>query len=137
MPRLHEHAGAAVAGTVRLPHEARAVAVSRINVPPAGPAEDSPNGRSGCCYEETYPRMHALCPGVYEHRAMSTASPERRRCSCRCHQVGVEALGMPTMKKLLDDLGRGVLARGGRRMHGNWKGPQTARSLRANSWPLR
>jgi hypothetical protein len=48
----------------------------------------------------------------------------------------VEALGMPTLRKLLDDLARGAIVQSGRRMHGNWRGPTTARSLRANAWPL-
>ncbi|WP_042388393.1 hypothetical protein [Streptacidiphilus melanogenes] len=98
---------------------------------------DSPNGRSGCCYEETLPRLHRLCPGSYEHRATPTASSERRRCSCRCHVEGVEVLNMPTMQKLLGEIGRGVIVQSGRWMHGNWKGPKTARALRADAWPLR
>lgn len=99
-------------------------------------AEDTPNGRSGCCHEETYPRMHELCPGRYDYRATPNASPEVRVCSCRCHVVGARAMGMPTLRQLLEDLARGVTARGGRRMHGNWKGPQHARSLQVDGRPL-
>ncbi len=72
--------------------------MAHIRVRPAGPSEGTPNGRSGCCYEETLPRLHSLCPGTYDYRAMPTASPERHRCSCRCHEVGVEALTMPTVR---------------------------------------
>jgi hypothetical protein len=112
--------------------------VGRIEPPAAGDGStDSPNGRSGCCYEETLPRLHRLCPGTYESRSTPTASPQRRRCSCRCHEVGVEALNMPTILKLLDDLSRGELVRGGRTTHGNWRGPKTARALRANARPLK
>jgi hypothetical protein len=75
---------------------------------------DSPNGRSGCCYEEIFPRMHALCPGSYDHRATQFASPERRLCCCRCHVVGVVAMGMPTLRKVLDDMSRGELVRSSR-----------------------
>jgi hypothetical protein len=53
-------------------------------------------GRSGCCYEETYPRMHQLCRGSYTHLDGVYGVSEIRRCSCRCHVVGVEALRMPS-----------------------------------------
>jgi hypothetical protein len=103
--------------------------------PPADEA-DSPNGRSGCCYEETYPRMHALCPGRYDRRATPTASTQVRVCSCRCHTLGVEALGMPTLKKLQSELSRGFAAKTSRRLHGSWVRPQQPRALQAGGRPL-
>lgn len=41
--------------------------------------------RSGCCYDETYPEMHALCSGRFSDRDGPTSSPEERVCACRCH----------------------------------------------------
>ena len=111
MPRLYTWLGAVVPGARRLPREA---GVSRMSETVEPQPADSPNGRSGCCYEETFPRMHQMCPGTYGYRPTPTASPEIRRCSCRCHIEGVEALGVPTMRKLLEDLSGGEQVRGGR-----------------------
>lgn len=41
--------------------------------------------RSGCCYDDRYPAMHALCSGRFNYRAGPNSSPEEYSCSCPCH----------------------------------------------------
>ena len=42
-------------------------------------------GRSGGCYDDTLPTMHALCTGTFSRRDGPNSSPEQRDCSCPCH----------------------------------------------------
>jgi hypothetical protein len=47
-----------------------------------------PARRSGCCYDDEYPTMHALCSGRFSYRAGPNSSPEDHRCNCPCHTPG-------------------------------------------------
>lgn len=47
--------------------------------------EPGPGGRSGSCFDDTHPRLHAICSGIFSSRDCPTASPEQHTCSCPCH----------------------------------------------------
>ena len=42
-------------------------------------------GRSGPCYEDTHPTLHAICSGSFARSDGPTSSPEERMCTCPCH----------------------------------------------------
>lgn len=41
--------------------------------------------RSGACYDDSYPEMHALCSGRTSYQASPFCSSEDFHCSCPCH----------------------------------------------------
>jgi hypothetical protein len=59
-------------------------------------------GRSGACYDDTAPSLHAICSGRYT-RWWPTSSPEERTCNCPCHTPG-------TLLNALADKARPILA---------------------------
>lgn len=69
-----------------------------IGLRPSPPVEEpGPGGRSGSCYDDTHPRLHAICSGTFTSRDCPTASPERLRCGCPCHTPqGALLRGAPT-----------------------------------------
>jgi hypothetical protein len=44
-------------------------------------------GRSGACYGDDAPELHAVCSGRYT-RQLPTSSPETHTCGCPCHRTG-------------------------------------------------
>lgn len=50
-------------------------------------------GRSGLCWEDSYPWMHRACSGTFTR--MNGITGDNRpgvRCTCRCHVIGIEAM---------------------------------------------
>ena len=41
--------------------------------------------RSGACYGDDHPKLHALCSGTFTKRESPNSSPEERTCHCPCH----------------------------------------------------
>jgi hypothetical protein len=41
--------------------------------------------RSGSCYDDNYPELHALCSGRFSIREGPNSSPDERVCRCPCH----------------------------------------------------
>jgi hypothetical protein len=53
---------------------------------------DESVGRSGLCWEDTYPRMHRACSGFFTRLSGLTGTNEPGRCSCLCHVVGISGM---------------------------------------------
>jgi len=50
-----------------------------------GRKERLPHRRSGCCFDDRHPTLHAICSGRFEYRRNPFSSPEPHQCSCPCH----------------------------------------------------